>query len=181
MGEVVDWDKEKKIKERTKARLDRILAKAEGATTKGSDGKNYGLTHKQDLFARAVARGDKAIDAYEKAGYSTNASNQSMYTACQRLLNNPKVAKRIGELKEKTEVQIEAEGLRLRKFVLERLEKEATDMASNASARIKALELLGKLDTVGMFRETTQIKELDKKSSKEIEKELRDKLEKLLA
>jgi phage terminase small subunit len=57
------------------------------------------LTTKQEAFARAVANGDNASDAYRSAYDTARMSSKTINEAASRLLANSKVSARIAELK----------------------------------------------------------------------------------
>lgn len=102
------------------------------------------LTAKKEAFCRAyVANGSNGTQAAITAGYSKKTARSQ----AQRLLTNVDIQKRIAELKEPINkgLAINAE------YVRERLKIEAERDGEGAShsARIRALELLGK--DVGMF------------------------------
>jgi phage terminase small subunit len=57
------------------------------------------LTAKQEAFAQAIADGLGQADAYRFAYDAENMKDDSVYPQASKLMKNPKVATRIGELK----------------------------------------------------------------------------------
>lgn len=141
------------------------------------DGKKYGLTSMQERFCQIFAKEQVTMmEAFKKAGYSTGGKEQTVWNNVSTLMAKPKIKERIRELRREGAEREEAEGVRLRGFVRERLEKLA-DSAKTDTAKLKALEMLGKMDTVQMFSD--QIKQVieDNRDKAELEEALRDKLE----
>lgn len=57
------------------------------------------LTAKQEAFAQAIADGLGQADAYRFAYNAENMKDESVYPQASKLMKNPKVATRVGELK----------------------------------------------------------------------------------
>lgn len=57
------------------------------------------LTAKQEAFAQAIADGLGQADAYRMAYNAEGMKDSSVYPQASKLMKNPKVATRIGELK----------------------------------------------------------------------------------
>jgi phage terminase small subunit len=57
------------------------------------------LTAKQEAFAQAIADGLGQADAYRFAYDAENMKDESVYPQASKLMKNPKVATRVGELK----------------------------------------------------------------------------------
>lgn len=69
--------------------------------------KEKPLTLKQEGFAQCVAAGDTYADAYRGNYAVKNMSANSIYVESSRLMENPKVALRVKELRERTAVRNE--------------------------------------------------------------------------
>lgn len=111
-----------------------------------------GLTPKQEEFAVAVANSLTLSDAYKKAYNAENMKAAHIYTAASQLMSNPKVARRVADLIEfKTQKSMMADVKRVRQHVFDRLMMESINEQSSPNARIKALELLGKIRGIDMF------------------------------
>tara|TARA_S200002703_G_scaffold153739_1_gene155609 strand:+ start:872 stop:1408 length:537 start_codon:yes stop_codon:yes gene_type:complete len=135
-----------------------------------------GLTAKQEAFAQAVATGKTLSDAYRSAYSTENMKDSSVWTEASKLMDVPKVAQRVNSVQRAMEEKSLLDHARLKRLVLERLHEEATNAPSD-SARIRALELLGK--SIAMF--TDRVEQDDQtKSSAELEKELAARLKDLL-
>ena len=72
------------------------------------------------------------------------------------------------------------DAIAIRKHVFEGLIRESTEGNGTASSRVRALELLGKIDIVAMFREIKEVEHHDVRKSPEIEDELRSRLRALM-
>ena len=134
-----------------------------------------GLTAKQEAFAQGVADGKTLADAYRGAYNTENMKDSTVWTEASLLMDNPKVIARVQGIQEAREEKSLHDNARLKRLVLERLHHEATEAQSD-SARIRALELLGK--SVAMFTDRVEQEE-GVRSSSEIEQELIARLERL--
>jgi phage terminase small subunit len=130
---------------------------------------------KHEIFAQQVASGKTAAEAYRIAGYDAESDN-SVYAAASRLLSSDKIAERVEELKSRAANDI----VLTRQWVLERLMRNAriamgeekikvsvkdketglpTEVETikyDAAAATRALELLGKVDQIGLFVERSE-------------------------
>lgn len=104
-----------------------------------------GLTPKQEAFARAVAAGATASDAYRQAYSTAKMSAKTVNEAACRLMRDGKVSARVAALQQKAAEQTELTA----QWVIERLMKEAGLDDSPPGARINALGHLGKV--AGIF------------------------------
>jgi hypothetical protein len=117
-------------------------------------GKNaYGLTAKQDSFARNVADGLTLAASYRAAYDADGMSQSAVHNEASRLMDNPSVAHRVNGLIAEKESKTQHDAGRMRRFVLERLHIEANDPNNPPSVRVRALELIGKVDVVALFRD----------------------------
>ncbi len=136
------------------------------------------LSAKQESFARRVASGTCTLsDAYRSAYDAEGMANKTIWQAASRLMGNSKVAARVAELSRAQEAEYLHDGASLRAFVVNGLQIEATQ-ASSPGARVRALELIGKLTEVGAFSEQ-RIDITPRKSEQQIEQEIKDLLERL--
>lgn len=107
------------------------------------------LSFKQREFARLVAHGETKRGAAAKAGYSERTSN----SAAARLLQNAEVVSEIdrirAELAQDTAITAEYVIARLR------IEAEREGPGSQHSARVRALELLGRI--TGVIRDRMEV------------------------
>lgn len=134
-----------------------------------------GLTAKQEAFAQGVSQGKTLADAYRNAYDAENMKEASIYNEASRLMDRPQIAQRVDALMQAKEEKTLHDQARLRRLVLERLYEESTNAESD-SARIRALELLGK--SIAMFTDKLE-QETKERSADEIEQELIARLERL--
>lgn len=134
-----------------------------------------GLTAKQEAFAQGVSQGKTLADAYRDAYDCENMKDASIWTEASKLMDNPKVTRRVSAIQTATEEKTLHDQARLRRLVLERLYEESANAESD-SARIRALELLGK--SIAMFTDKLE-QETKERSADEIERELIARLERL--
>ena len=133
------------------------------------------LTAKQEQFAQSVAHGKTLSDAYRGAYDCDNMKDQSVWTEASKLMDHPQVAQRVHSIQKAQEEKSLHDHARLKRLVLEQLHTEAMTAESD-SARIRALELLGK--SIAMFTDRVEQDE-KQRSSGEIEAELMAKLDEL--
>ena len=109
-----------------------------------------GLTPKQAAFAAATLEHPTLTAAYREVYNAEGMRPASIHSEASKLVANPKVAQRIERLTAERDRDQRTEGERLREFVRERLIHEATNAESDA-ARVRAVELLGKVAGVEAF------------------------------
>ena len=110
------------------------------------------LTGKQFAYVQAILRGENQSDAYREAYNAQNMSDQAIWTEAGRVFRNAEVSRRITAGRAAQERQAVHTGASLRLHV----EKELFALsikAESEQSRLRALELLGKLDKVGAFTE----------------------------
>jgi hypothetical protein len=121
---------------------------------KGQGKDANGLTAKQEAFAQGVgSRGETLAASYRAAYDAANMSPATIHAEACRLMANPLIAARINALVQARQASASHDAARIRRHVIERLHAESTDPDNPPAARVRALELLGKLDVVGAFRE----------------------------
>ena len=134
-----------------------------------------GLTAKQEAFAQAVSEGKTLADAYRQSYNSENMKEASIYTEASLLMDNPKIAQRVNSIQQAKEDRTLHDSARLRRLVLEQLHQEAMNAESD-SARIRALELLGK--SIAMFTDKVE-QETTERTAGDLEQELIARLQRL--
>jgi len=142
----------------------------------GSAGRE--LTAKQKQFARYIAEGHTGADAYRKA-YNTKAKAQYVGNEAHKQKRNPKIANEINRIEILNSIREQQSPAQLRQTVIERLQLEATDESNPPSARIRALELLGKVTEVAAFTERREQTVIH--SSEAIKQQLMERLRSLHA
>jgi hypothetical protein len=127
------------------------------------------LTPKQRMFVSLVTQGNSPRDAYRKA-YSNTTDNEAIIGAsANRLMNSPKVKRLLSHLWDKQEKNIIMDAQRTRLHIMEELLKHSGNEEVQISARLKALELMGK--AVGMFTDKVETK-VEQISAEQLKDEL---------
>ena len=132
------------------------------------------LTRKQEIFACAIADGADQAAAYRASYEAARMSAPAVWTEASQLVRHPEVARRIGELKAEAEQVRQTMLVGREEAILAQLEKEALT-AKTDSARIRAIELLGK--HLGLFTDRLETKDVTERSAYEIEAQIRMRLE----
>lgn len=116
-----------------------------------------------------------AIDMFQAL---TDAENKTVSTAtASTTLNTPASVVHLAALLQAYDHQLVEDAVQLRRFITNKLIEETTK--ENASNRIKALELLGKISDVGLFAEKTEIT-VKNASVEDLQTQIRGKLLKIL-
>ena len=131
------------------------------------------LTHKQKVFAEAVALGETGADAYRKA-YNTTARPKVIGNAASILRSHAGVALEIERIEQANELAAlhSAEGLR--SIVIATLTSIATDPEEKGATRVQAVRSIGQLVGVDAFRETKRIERVQ--DSGDIRKQILEQL-----
>ena len=141
-------------------------------------GRTRALTWAEETFARYVAQGITLTESYRRAypvavKWTAKAAADEGSKTAKRPLVAARIAKLRTEMAEQGARQVAITSVHMREHVRIRLYAESTN-APESSARIKALELLGKMSDVNLFGE--QRDEVKRDDSTEIEKQLRQAL-----
>jgi len=112
-----------------------------------------GLTSKQESFATHVANGETLAASYRAAYDAESMSPAAIHNEASKLMDHPGIAMRVNALLRQRQAAESHDAGRIRRHVIERLHLESINEDSPPAARVRALELLGKLDVVGAFRE----------------------------
>jgi hypothetical protein len=90
-------------------------------------------------------------DAYRQAFNADKMKPSTIHNrACSLYHDHEDVKARIGAILEQNKHKVSHDPMRIRQYVVERLLHESAN-AEQAGARVKALELLGKVDKVNVF------------------------------
>jgi hypothetical protein len=92
-------------------------------------------------------------------------------------LNTPEVAARVGALLKSYDQQVVADAVQLRTVITNKLILLAD--CGDTKYELKALELLGKIQDVGLFSEKSEVTVIHK-TSEDLEKAIRDKVRRLI-
>lgn len=127
---------------------------------KGQGRNVHGLTSKQEAFSVGVgSRGETLAQAYRSAYDAAEMTPHTIHNEACKLMGNPAVAARVNALVLERQAKTSLDSTRILAHVRERLMAESLDPDSSPSARIRALELLGRLGTVSAFDRSTETAE----------------------
>ena len=138
---------------------------------------NKPLTIKQQNFINEIVKGkvtsnkEAYCKAYEVTTNKDGTIPKWVEVEASKLLADPKIAQSLQSALAKKEDRLLASSLRVKSYVLDRLYRESQE-ASNDSARIRSLELLGK--SVSMFSDVVETKK--ERTPEEIEREIEEKI-----
>lgn len=137
----------------------------------------HGLTSKQEQFCQQVALGATYVAAYHAAYDTSSTKPASVRVLASREADKPHINARINELLQyRYERSLLKDAERSRHFVFDALMDIAGDPNSTPSAKLKALELLGKVDGVDLFKERSEAEVTKHPASDDLLKELKEKL-----
>lgn len=174
-----DNTKGRKPKSMRKPRL-KIVASGEVVPLIRGQGKAAeGLTAKQMAFADKVAEGVTLAEAYRHAYDADNMAASTIHAEASRLMADPRIAARVNAQLAARQAKTSHDAARMRLHIIERLWAESQDADSPPAARLKALELMGKLDIVGAFRERVS-NEADSTPSADLAQALQERITALL-
>ena len=147
---------EKTGKRQRKAPVLRVVAASQDKVVpllRGQGRTPDGLTAKQEAFAAQVASGATLAASYRAAYDADSMSAAAIHNEASKLMDHPGIAMRVNALLRQRQAVEQHDAGRIRRHVIERLHLESINEDSPPAARVRALELLGKLDVVGAFRE----------------------------
>ena len=143
--------------------------------------KEIELTIKQRQFVDEIIKGKLGSykEAYAKV-YDVTLTKAGkipkwVEVEASKLVANPKIAISIHKAIERKETVAVASSLRTRNYVIDQLYRESKESDSD-SARIRALELLGK--SVSLFSDVVETKEA--RTSDEVEADIEERIQALL-
>jgi len=121
----------------------RLVAGGKGA---GADK----LTARQQGFVNSILAGEDQVTAYEQNYMTSGMTRKTMYEAASRMFANSKVSARIKRGQHRLEEAALHSALSLRHHIEKRL-FHLTEHADTDANRLKALDLLGRTERVGLF------------------------------
>lgn len=149
------------------------------ALARGQGKDENGLTSKQEAYCQGVgARGETLAAAYRAAYDASNMTPHTIHNEACKLMSNPAVAARVNALVLAKQAKTSLDSTRILAHVRERLMAESLDTDSSPSARIRALELLGRLGTVAAFDRSAET--ADQSPAHDIAETLQARLQALL-
>jgi len=152
-------DTDKPGKRKRKAPSLRVVAASHDKVVpllRGQGRSADGLTAKQEVFAAQVASGATLAASYRAAYDAGSMSAAAIHNEASKLMDHPGVVMRVNALVRAKQASEQHDAGRIRRHVIERLHLESINEDSPPAARVRALELLGKLDVVGMFKDRVQ-------------------------
>lgn len=128
------------------------------ALTRGQGRNAFGLTAKMEEFCQGLAmRGETQAGAYRAAYDTSNMTPPNVQNEAYKLMQRPDIIARVNMLCAEKAARAQHDSGRIRSHVIESLHRESQDPNNPPSVRVRALELLGKLDVVGAFRERSVV------------------------
>ena len=140
----------------------------------------YGLTVKQERFARVVAATGSLSAAYREAFNAEGMKPQTVHSRAYELSGKGQIQARVKALLEENQAKEQWTRDRARSFVRERLVQESTQ-AKDARDRLKAVELLGQLAEFDLFAGKKSDSTIRHEVKKPAEQNLREVIERILA
>lgn len=174
-----DTTKGRKPKSMRKPRLKVVSSGEVVPLIRGQGKAAEGLTAKQERFCQEVAAGSTLAAAYRAAYDAQNMADHTVHNEASKLMTRQDVAARVNALIAARQAKTSHDAARMRLHIIERLWQESQDADSPPAARLKALELMGKLDIVGAFRERVS-NEQDATPSADLAQALQERITALL-
>jgi hypothetical protein len=174
-------DKRPDLKDAKRPDLRLVSAASDG----GKKPKRRTLTAKQERFVQALTKGGpdgkgmSQADAYRSAYSADRMSSHAVHCEASLLAAHPEVSARVAVHRQAVERSTLTSALTRRRWIVERLEHEAKTAEGDA-ARIRALELLGKVSDVALFTDRVEHVDSDR-SPDEVREELEQRLLKLVS
>lgn len=138
---------------------------------------NVGLTQNQEKFAQLVVnQGLSYTEAYRQSYATANMKPSTIMNCACKLAAHPMVRGRMVALQAEKDRRKPQDAAETRAYIAERLRQEA-DNAERASDRLRALELMGKLDGVGAFKERQEVELKQDRTPEQVAAELAARLE----
>ena len=148
---------------------------------KGGKRLDNGLTAKQELFARCVAGGNTLSDSYRRSYNVSSPTATSIPTKASELMTQQKIRDRVHFLSAEIAKTARYTSERIKLHIIERLMVESHDLTSKPADRLRALELLGKIYDVSLFKEKPSDLKAEVLTVEHITHELEGKLRKVFA
>ena len=122
----------------------------------GVSSKDKGLTHKQQSFARELAKGATKAEAYRKA-YKAKPAPSTILTAPYRLAADARVSAEVEAYKVAIESAKHRTPEALRQLVIKTLVDVAISPEAKDSVKVAAVKVLGTVVEVGAFLERREV------------------------
>lgn len=122
----------------------------------GVSGKDKGLTHKQQTFARELAKGATKAEAYRRA-YKPTATQATLSGEPYRVAADPRVSAEVEAYKLAIESAKHRTPEALRQLVIKTLVDVAISPTAKEAVKVQAVKVLGTVVEVGAFLERREV------------------------
>lgn len=122
----------------------------------GVSPKSKGLTHKQQTFARELAKGTTKAEAYRKA-YNRNPAPSTIVNTPYRLASDPRIQHEVEAYKLAIESAKHRTPEALRQLVIKTLVDVAISPDAKDAVKVQAVKVLGTVVEVGAFLERREV------------------------
>ena len=141
-----------------------------------------GLTAQQEMFCKLLFTGVTQSDAYRQAYHCENASPQTVQHMASRAAQLPKILARMNQLQARWEQRASLDALIRRDEIARGIAEIAFSPVAKETTRLKALELLGKIAGIDLFKHRdagANPDSVDQLSIEQIERKLGERLAQL--
>lgn len=135
----------------------------------GISPSSKGLTHKQQTFARELAKGATKREAYRRS-YKANATEATLSGEPYRVASDPRVSAEVEAYKVAIESAKHRTPEALRQLVIKTLVDVAISPDAKDAVKVQAVKVLGTVVEVGAFLERREV--INTSSSKQAKEEL---------
>lgn len=143
----------------------------------GVSSKSKGLTHKQQTFARELAKGTTKAEAYRKA-YNRNPAPSTIVNTPYRLASDPRIQHEVEAYKLAIESAKHRTPEALRQLVIKTLVDVAISPDAKDAVKVQAVKVLGTVVEVGAFLERREV--INTTNSKQAKAELLQQIRTLM-
>lgn len=143
----------------------------------GVSGKDKGLTHKQQTFARELAKGATKAEAYRKS-YNRNPAPSTIVNTPYKLASDPRIQQEVEAYKLAIESAKHRTPEALRQLVIKTLVDVAISPDAKDSVKVAAVKVLGTVVEVGAFLERREV--INTTNSKQAKAELLNQIRVLM-
>lgn len=141
----------------------------------------YGLTRKQEELAQLLVYGKmNDIDCFRQVYDASNLKPSSAYSRVWEIKQKPEFRARLDMLRAELKMRVQRDEGKIRSTVLNLLFDCVEAKTSTWKDKLKAAELLGKVDSVGLWVARSEQTIDDRRSATDLSKELQDKLARML-
>ena len=143
----------------------------------GVSPQDKGLTHKQQTFARELAKGTTKAEAYRRA-YNRKPAPSTIVNTPYKLANDPRIQHEVEQYKLAIESAKHRTPEALRQLVIKTLVDVAINPDTKDSVKVQAVKVLGTVVEVGAFLERREV--INTTNSKQAKAELLQQIKTLM-